>query len=196
MAGSILTIGYGNRSLEDTIHLLQRESVQYLIDVRSSPKSRFKPEFSASPLDTALRQVGIRYVFMGDTLGGRPDDVTCYENGHVIYALVQEKPFFKEGIQRLQSALSQNLKVCVLCSEGRPTDCHRSKLIGVALDKLGVNVVHLDEKGEHVSQADVIKALESLQGDLFGSPLRSRKTYAPKTMVAGRSFGAGYGSDD
>jgi hypothetical protein len=133
---------------------------------------------------------------MGDTLGGRPSDLSCYENGHVIYSRVQEKPFFKEGIQRLQTALSQTLKICLLCSEGRPTDCHRSKLIGVTLADLEVEVVHLDENGNRVSQGDVMKSLESLQGDLFGSPLRSRKAYAPKTMVAGRALGPGYGGDD
>jgi uncharacterized protein (DUF488 family) len=187
MAETILTVGYGNRSVEDLIHLLHRESVRYLIDVRSSPKSRFKSQFSASPLEAALRQAGIRYVFMGDTLGGRPADPSCYEDGHVVYDRVQQKPFFKEGIQRLQRALSQSLKVCLLCSESRPTDCHRSKLIGVALAQLGVSVVHLDERGEPVGQAEVMQSLESLQGDLFGSHLRSRKAYRPRTMVAGRS---------
>jgi uncharacterized protein (DUF488 family) len=196
MAGSILTIGYGTRSLEDLIRLLRRESVQYLIDVRSSPKSRFNPEFCASALDTTLRHAGIRYVFMGDALGGRPGDLSCYERGHVIYERVQQKPFFKEGIQRLQSALRQTLKVCLLCSEGRPTDCHRSKLIGVTLAELGVAVIHIDEKGERVTQAEVMKSLESLQGDLFGSQLRSRKAYSPKAMAAGRSTQIGYGGDD
>lgn len=190
MAGVILTVGYGNRSLEDLIHLLQRESVQYLVDVRSSPKSRFKPEFSAAPLDSALRQANIRYLFMGDTLGGRPTDESCYEKGHVVYERVQQKPFFQEGIQRLQTALKQTLTVCLLCSEGRPTDCHRSKLIGVALAELGVAVMHLDEKGGRVTQADVMKSFEQQQGDLFGSQLRSRKAYNVKAMAAGHSSGS------
>ena len=63
--------------------------------------------------------------------------------GHVIYEIVQKQPFFTAGIERLVKAFRQDLKVCLLCSEGRPTDCHRSKLIGVALDALEIPVVHL-----------------------------------------------------
>lgn len=185
MAGSIITVGYGNRSLEELIAVLRNESVQYLVDVRTSPHSRFKPEFSAEPLDASLKAVSIRYVFMGDSLGGRPPDPTCYEDGHVVYDIVRKKPFFASGIERLVSAMRQDLKVCLLCSEGRPTDCHRSKLIGVALDAIGIPVVHLGTAGEHLTQAEVIASLQSLQGDLFGQQLKSRKTYGQKTMTAG-----------
>lgn len=185
MAGSIITIGYGNRTLQELIGLLQRESVQYLVDVRTSPRSRFKPEFSAEPLDAALRTAGIRYVFMGDTLGGRPPDTECYENGHVVYSIVREKAFFQAGIERLLTALNQDLKICLLCSEGRPADCHRSKLIGAALDAIGVPVDHLGPEGERISQTEVIASIASPQGDLFGESLRSRKAYGAKTMTAG-----------
>jgi len=179
MAGSILTVGYGKRSIESLIGILRNESVQYLVDVRSKPHSKFNPAFSAEPLEGALRQVSIKYVFMGDTLGGRPSDESCYENGHVIYEQVQKRAFFKEGIRRLQKALSQNLKVCLLCSETRPEQCHRSKLIGVALSSLGVEVIHLGANGERLTQVEVLRTLESLQGDLFGTSLRSRRAYKP-----------------
>ena len=185
MKGSIITVGYGNRSLEDLIALLRGESVQYLIDVRTSPHSRFKPEFSAAPLQASLKAAGIRYVFMGDSLGGRPPDPACYQDGHVVYDVVQKQPFFTAGIERLVKAFGQDLQVCLLCSEGRPTDCHRSKLIGVALEAIGIPVVHLGAGGERLTQAEVIASLESSQGDLFGQQLRSRKAYRTKTMTGG-----------
>ena len=106
--------------------------------------------------------------------------------GHVIYEIVQKQPFFTAGIERLVKAFRQDLKVCLLCSEGRPTDCHRSKLIGVALDALEIPVVHLCPDGERFTQSEVIASLESLQGDLFGQRLRSRKAYGTKTMTAGQ----------
>ena len=67
----IFTIGYGDRSIDEFIDVLRQHNLDYLIDVRSAPYSRFKPEFSKDALERALRQQGIRYVFMGDTLGGR-----------------------------------------------------------------------------------------------------------------------------
>lgn len=189
MQGTLFTIGYGNRPLEEVLGQLRDESVRFLIDVRSSPRSKFNPEFSGDALDRSLQSVGIRYVFMGDSLGGRPDDLACYEDGHVIYERVRTRSFFQKGIERLQNALAQDLKVCLLCSEANPADCHRSKLIGVALGAIGVEVIHLCKNGERLSQAQVMASLESLQGDLFGVQLRSRKAYSRNAIAAGRSHG-------
>ena len=68
----LYTIGYGARTIEAFIELLQAHEIAYLIDVRSAPYSRFKPEFSKGALETALREHGIRYVYMGDAIGGQP----------------------------------------------------------------------------------------------------------------------------
>lgn len=189
MEGTLLTIGYGNRPLDEVLGQLRHESVQFLIDVRSNPQSKFNPDFSGEPLERSLQATGIKYVFMGDTLGGRPDDMSCYENGHVIYERVRERPFFQKGLERLLSAVAQRLVVCILCSESNPADCHRTKLIGVALSAAGVDVVHLCKNGERLSQAQLMASLESLQGDLFGAQLRSRKAYHRKAIAGGREHG-------
>lgn len=179
MSVSILTIGYADRSLSDMLSLLHREDVQFLIDVRSIPVSRFKPEFSRESLENSLKSKGIRYVFMGDSLGGRPSDPTCYENGHVIYSLVQDRPFFRSGIDRLLNAAAGGHHVCLMCSESRPEDCHRSKLIGVALSELGIAVSHIDKQGDLRTQDEIIERLQPGQSDLFEPRLQSRKTYRP-----------------
>jgi len=187
MSVSIFTVGYANRSIEDLIALLRREGISFLVDVRSNPSSRFKPEFSSKPLDEKLRAAGIRYVFMGDTLGGRPPDLSCYNNGHVVYSLVQQRDFFRAGIDRLLVASAKGIGVSLLCSESRPEDCHRSKLIGVALAERGANVVHLGPQGERLSQAEVLARLKTAQADLFDSSLQSRKAYRP--TVPRQQFG-------
>ncbi|MCO5183563.1 MAG: DUF488 domain-containing protein [Anaerolineae bacterium] len=76
----IYTIGYGSRAIDDLIAVLHQHDIAYLIDVRSAPYSRYKPEFSKNELDTTLRAVGIRYLFLGRSLGGRPDDPDCYSD--------------------------------------------------------------------------------------------------------------------
>ena len=68
----IYTIGYGSRSIEEFVEVLQRFDIAYLVDVRSAPYSRYKPEFSKAELAAELQRFGIRYLFMGDTLGGQP----------------------------------------------------------------------------------------------------------------------------
>ena len=75
----IYTIGYGSRSIEQFVEVLQRYKIAYLVDVRSAPYSRYKPEFSKVELASELQRHGIRYLFMGDTLGGRPNDENCYD---------------------------------------------------------------------------------------------------------------------
>ena len=75
----IFTIGYGAREIDAFIAALQQQHIEFLIDVRSRPYSRYKPDFSRDALEGHLRRAGIRYVFLGDSLGGRPADPTCYD---------------------------------------------------------------------------------------------------------------------
>ena len=127
----IYTIGYGARAIEDFIVVLKSHQIDFLIDIRSRPYSRYKPEFSKQALQRSLQQQGIRYVFMGDTLGGQPDDPACYdEDSKVDYSKIKDKEFYARGIGRLRRAWQNQLRVILMCSEGKPEMCHRSKLIG------------------------------------------------------------------
>lgn len=156
----IFTIGYGSRSVDEFIQVLQEHEIAYLIDVRSAPYSRYKPEFSRERLDAELEQHGIRYVFMGDTLGGRPDDEDCYDvNGKVDYAKLKITEHYLSGIKRLQGAFTQQQRVVLMCSEGKPEQCHRSKLIGESLEEQNIRVTHIDENDELQSHDEFIKEL-------------------------------------
>jgi uncharacterized protein (DUF488 family) len=133
-ANTLYSIGHGNRSVEELIFLLKEYGIQYLIDVRTSPFSKFNPHFNQSSLKFSVEKEGVKYVFMGDVLGGRPDDLTCYDNkGKVDYQAIKTKEFFKQGIERIRIAYEKNIKVALICSESKPQECHRSKLIGEAL---------------------------------------------------------------
>ena len=175
----IYTIGYGSRSIEQFVEVLQRYDIAYLVDVRSTPYSRYKPEFSKAALADELQRHGIRYLFMGDTLGGHPDDENCYdEKGGVDYEMVKATPLYADGIHRLQTAFSQQQCVALMCSEGKPEECHRSKLIGATLTDGEIPVIHIDENDAPQPQAEIINRLTGGQLSLFGEPtFRSRKRY-------------------
>ena len=175
----IYTIGYGSRSIDEFIEALQEHAIAYLIDVRSAPYSRYKPEFSREPLEAELQRHGIRYVFMGDTLGGHPDDERCYDvNGKVDYEKVKETEPYQGGIQRLQAASAQKQCVALMCSEGKPENCHRSKLIGETLERRNIQITHIDENNELQSQMHIIDRLTGGQMPLFGEDaFQSRKRY-------------------
>ena len=52
----VFTIGYGSRTLDDFVRVLQNYDIEFVLDVRSAPYSRFKPEFSKDALETHLRE--------------------------------------------------------------------------------------------------------------------------------------------
>ncbi len=175
----IYTIGYGSRSIEQFIEVLRQHKIAYLIDVRSIPYSRYKPEFSKESLAAQLQRHLIRYVFMGDTLGGHPDDESCYdEKGQVDYEKVKDIDSYQSGIERLQIAFNQQQVVALMCSEGKPEECHRSKLIGISLDAQDIPIIHIDENDEQQTQDNVIERLTGGQLRLFGEDtFHSRKVY-------------------
>lgn len=177
----LYTVGYGNRTVPELIDLLQANSIDSLIDVRSAPYSKFKPDFSRESLESSLSAAGIRYVFAGKELGGRPDDPECYTDGKVDYDKVRTTAFYASGIDRLRRAHANGTRMALMCSELRPEECHRSKLIGVTLAEMGIPVSHLDEEGVARTQEEVITRLTGPQLDLFGGPaFTSRKNYGDK----------------
>ncbi|MBX3058111.1 MAG: DNA helicase RecQ [Anaerolineae bacterium] len=152
----IYTIGYGARPLPDFIALLQSYQIVYLIDVRSQPYSRHRPEFGKQPLAEHLPAQGIRYVFMGHNLGGKPADERCYTDGKIDYDKLAQMPFYQEGIGRVRQAYAQQLPVALLCAEEKPEQCHRALLIGKTLTEMGIPVAHIDEHGRLRSQTDLL----------------------------------------
>lgn len=175
--GQVFSIGYGSQTQSEVLARLARAKITYVVDVRSSPFSRFQPDFSREPLSAALNDREIKYVFMGDLLGGRPKDYDCYTDGRVDYTKTRAKEFFRKGIARLKTAHSKGLNICMICSEGHPSQCHRSKLIGEALVEHGIDVTHFLPDGDTKSQAEVIAQLTNGQSDMFGDQFLSRKTY-------------------
>jgi uncharacterized protein (DUF488 family) len=66
----LFSIGHGTRPFPVFLELLERYAIEFLIDVRSVPYSAYNPQYRQEELARMLRLSGIRYVYMGDTLGG------------------------------------------------------------------------------------------------------------------------------
>lgn len=144
---TLYSIGYGNRPLDEFIRLLNHYSIGVVCDVRSTPYSGRFPEFSREPLQLALNHQRIRYMFMGDVLGARPSDPDCYENGRASYAAMARSSAFAQGIERIEIGV-EKYTVAIMCAEKDPMDCHRAILISRRLASDGLNVLHIDSRGE------------------------------------------------
>ncbi|WHP41456.1 DUF488 domain-containing protein [Lysinibacillus capsici] len=173
----IFTIGYGNRNIDEFLKLLIDNNIEFLIDVRTNPKGSYNEDYVKNNLIEHTKKIGIRYVYMGDALGGRPIEEECYTDGKVDYKKVAEQGFYQKGISRLRTAYKKNLFVALMCSEQKPESCHRSKLIGQTLSEEGIDIVHIDEQGIIISQLEVIERITGGQLSLFEEGFTSRKKY-------------------
>lgn len=171
--GPVFTVGHSNHPREhfakDLLHL---HGIAVLADVRSAPYSRFAPDFNREDLRAFLMVRDVRYVYLGDRLGGRPSDRACYENGRVRYDRVAGTESFRRGIDELLAEAASH-RVAVMCSESEPLHCHRTLLVAQALDESGVAVEHIRADGSLASHAAVIDDLlvkynlSDAQADLF-----------------------------
>jgi uncharacterized protein (DUF488 family) len=177
----IYSIGHGNRSWSQFLNIIKDHKGKYLVDVRSFPRSKFNPDFNKEELELACKEAGIKYLFLGDSLGGKPKKKSLYDqDGRADYTRMSKEDDYKSSIYRLQKAASLDENTFIMCSELCPSQCHRSKLIGKTLEDLGVHPVHIDKYGCAISQKEVIDLITKGQDDLFGespSVNRSRGSY-------------------
>lgn len=153
-SGILLTVGYGTRSLADLGQQLRIHQIEYVIDVRSIPYARYNTPFSQPHIGPNLQKQGFRYLDFGAQLGGK---VTHPELGTRLNpAQIAQSAAFQQGIQRLLHAYQQGFRLCLLCSEHKPEQCHRSHLIGEALAQQQQQLWHLDEHYLQCSQSEIM----------------------------------------
>jgi uncharacterized protein (DUF488 family) len=103
-----------------------------------------------------LKDAGLSYVFMGDALGGRPDDASLYEATEADgdtpssiqpdYERMAATPTFRAGIRRLLT-MAGSTTIAMMCSEGDFRRCHRALLITPSLLQQGARVIHIHPDG-------------------------------------------------
>ncbi len=146
----VYTIGHSNQGIDAFLEMLRTHHIQVIIDVRSSPYSRFAPHFSKRPLQQALSNGGIRYLYLGDRLGGMPRDEEFYDSdGYVLYGKIAATPTFREALDRVVKGASQ-YRLALMCAEENPAGCHRRLLVGRALRDRGLTVMHIRGDGSVV----------------------------------------------
>ena len=173
----IFTIGHSNHSVDKFARLLDDNGVMILVDVRTSPYSRYNSQFNKDSLQFELDRHNIQYVYGGKYLGGRPSDPSCYKSGvlpsegtdylhEVDYAKVMKRGWFLKGIQGLLEVANQDL-TAIMCSEENPVDCHRHHLIARYLldNHTEVVVRHIRGDGTVYGAQTILKSVDEEQSD-------------------------------
>jgi uncharacterized protein (DUF488 family) len=172
----LFSIGHSNILAERFITMLRAAGANAIADVRSTPVSRRFPWFSGKNLAARLGQDGMTYLAYGDTLGGRPRDPMLYSDGIADYEAMARSPEFRAGLERLLTDAARH-RVCLMCAEREPLDCHRCLLVTRALAGRGIAVGHILHDGAiepHKATEQRLLALGGEGADLFATGQNER----------------------
>lgn len=134
------TVGYMRRGVQDLVDALQGAGVTTLVDIRQTPVSMYKPEFSKTNLQQYLVRHGLNYMHV-PTLGvprdvrgkaiGQPNRDAIWE-WYDQYVVAR---FIGKNLNRFFNAVEH--PVAFMCVELDPTACHRHRL-AMALERHGL----------------------------------------------------------
>ncbi|MEL7671988.1 DUF488 domain-containing protein [Methanobacterium sp.] len=160
----IYMIGHSSMTQESFVDILKSFKIDIVVDVRSSPYSKFVSHFNRENIKKSLIENDMRYIFLGDYIGGKPRDNKYYENGKVNYRLISMSDRYSKGINRIIELNNEN-DIVLTCSEEDPYNCHRHNLITQTLVKKGLEVIHIRKN----SKIDKITNLDKkdIQTTLF-----------------------------
>ena len=151
--GGLYTIGYARLTPARLVEVMDLLGIARLIDVRSVPRTRVAG-FGPKQLTTLL---GARYVWEGETLGGR--------------APIEERSL---GLLAQRAQVSRLL---LMCMEEAPGECHRHHDIALPLARHGVQGLHVYQ--DHVVAARALQAtIDAGKDDYDCDPLRAHAARA------------------
>jgi uncharacterized protein (DUF488 family) len=192
---SFFTLGHSNHTMEVWLALVRRHEIEVVVDTRSSPFSKYVPQFDKELMQRSLEEAGIRYLFLGAELGGRPANPAYYDTkGRVLYSRLHDDPGFHAAIGRLETGM-ERFRIALVCGEEDPAHCHRRLLIGRVLAERGHTMLHIRGDGrlesDHAVAAASGKPLLDAQGELFAEieedKWRSTASVLPKKAPASSS---------
>ncbi|MGI0086430.1 MAG: DUF488 family protein [Nitrosotalea sp.] len=146
---TMFVVGHSTRTIQSFIDLLKAHSVNYLVDIRTIPRSRHNPQFNEDALKEKLKDNKIKYLHLKGLGGLRHPDKNSINMGwrnssfRGFADYMQTKEFDSSLAQLI--ALSKKHTVAIMCAEGNPFRCHRS-LVADALLVRHVKALHISSK--------------------------------------------------
>jgi uncharacterized protein (DUF488 family) len=143
---SLFTIGYEKAKPVAFVDELKHAKVDHLVDVRAISASR-KAGFSKRQLAATLADAGISYIHLqklGTPAAGRH---AAHKGDYATAWRIYDKHIKTRGAQdeldELIALLKSGKRICLLCYERNPEECHRSRITALVKKRMRVAVKDL-----------------------------------------------------
>ncbi len=161
----LYSIGYGGLVQRTFLKLMQEYHIEILIDCRVSPFCKHAPEFNGNAISGWLSTVATEYQYNGKKLGG-------------FYQTIEEIDI------SLLAMLSEDRRICVMCCERDPRECHRSQEIGrMALAIHNIDTHHIVPYVEKVKTEQYFERVLRSKIELESQLVIERNAIAMQTTM-------------
>ena len=156
----IYTLGHSNYPFDKFIEILKKYDINCVVDIRSTPYSKYNTQYNKEFLHETLKNLGYTYIYMADEFGeNRKTKVSYNDEGYADFDKVILEDEFKRGIERLKVGCAKNYKIVLLGAMQEPIRCHRAILLGKELIKAGFDVKHIMHEGDLKVQSELEEQL-------------------------------------
>lgn len=156
----IFTIGHTNYSVEKFVDLIRAYNINCVVDVRSTPFSKYTPQFNENNIKSELNKRGIYYLKMGNEFGARRNNRELYTiDGYLDFEKTRKDVEFLKGVERIKQGCNKGFNITLMCTEKDPFDCHRTIMVSKGLKDNGIIINHILPNKEIQSQDKIEKRL-------------------------------------
>lgn len=155
----IFTIGYTAFQIDDFFDVLKKYSINSVIDVRSTPFSKFHSEYNSDVLSKELTKRGLAYRNYKKEFGARQLETKYYPRGYMDFSLFTKSDVFRSGLNKIVNASGMGYRFVLMCAEKEPVTCHRVIMVAREFHKEGFAVKNILSDGGYYTQEDIEKQL-------------------------------------
>jgi uncharacterized protein (DUF488 family) len=143
---TLFTIGYEKALPAAVLGELKRVKIDLLVDTRAVAASR-RPGFSKRQLAASLDEIGIPYLHL-QKLGTPAEGRQAARSGDLdtlwrIYDKHIKTPEAMAALGELLALIKSGKRVCLLCYERDPNECHRSRIAALVKKRTRIKVEDL-----------------------------------------------------